>query len=58
MTDPQDLRDQAQQWRRQAATQTPAVAAQLIVAARQLEQQAADLELAEAAYPATDFKPA
>jgi hypothetical protein len=44
MTDPHDLRDQALQWRRQAATQTPRVAAALVLAAHQLERQADQLE--------------
>ena len=46
MNDPRDLRDQAKLWRRQARTQTPAVAAALMLAAHQLEAQAERLETA------------
>jgi hypothetical protein len=49
MNDPRDLRDQAEQWRRQARTQTPAVAAALTVAAHRLDEQATRLEASAAA---------
>jgi hypothetical protein len=49
MNDPRDLRHQAELWRRQALTHTPAVAAALTLAAHQLEEQAERLETASRA---------